>query len=66
MSAVIALSLLGTLGLVLSAVHILGHIQDARRHDRRKKALDSFEGATEEDDDKSLHLSRDSQGKTHD
>jgi hypothetical protein len=23
----------------------------ARRHDRRKKALDSFEGATEEDDD---------------
>ena len=51
MSAVIALSLLGTLGLVLSAVHILGHIQDARRHDRRKKALDSFEGATEEDDD---------------
>jgi hypothetical protein len=52
-SAVIALSLLGTLGLVLSAVHILGHIQDARRHDRRKKALDSFEdgGSTEEDDD---------------
>ena len=52
MSAVIALTLLGTLGLVLSAVHILGHIQDARRHDRRKKALDSFEaGATEEEDD---------------
>ena len=48
----LVLSLLGTLGLVLSAVHILGHIQDARRHDRRKKALDSFEdGATEEEDD---------------
>ena len=49
----LVLSLLGTLGLVLSAVHILWHIQDARRHDRRKKALDSFEdgGSTEEEED---------------